>query len=46
VGREGRPFTDLYEVDTGKMPDGIWFMARPVMGGAFAGLVGSKERIA
>lgn len=31
-----RPFTDLYEADTGKNPSGIYFMARPVMGGMFA----------
>jgi len=31
-----RPFTDLYETSDGRHPDGIYFMARPVMGGMFA----------
>jgi hypothetical protein len=31
-----RPFTDLYETDSGNAPGGIYFMARPVMGGMFA----------
>ncbi|CAN9278067.1 unnamed protein product [Alternaria alternata] len=29
-------FSDLYEADDGKQPDGIDFKARPVMGGMFA----------
>lgn len=30
-----RPFTDLYDTETGRFP-GIYFMARPVVGGHFA----------
>ncbi|KAJ9205056.1 hypothetical protein DTO164E3_1679 [Paecilomyces variotii] len=31
-----RPLTDLYDTDTGNYPSGLTFVARPVMGGAFA----------
>jgi hypothetical protein len=31
-----KPFTDLYQTNTGEFPPGIEFKARPVMGGMFA----------
>ncbi len=32
-----RPFTDLYETEgRGEFPNGLYFMARPVVGGHFA----------
>ncbi|KAF2734124.1 glutaminase GtaA [Polyplosphaeria fusca] len=31
-----RPFTDIYDVETGDFGGGIGFMARPVIGGVFA----------
>ena len=37
-----RPFTDLYETDSGDYPGGINFAARPVLGGVFAPLVVGK----
>ncbi|KAH8702746.1 hypothetical protein GQ44DRAFT_753405, partial [Phaeosphaeriaceae sp. PMI808] len=37
------PFTDLYETDTGRHPNGIEFKARPVMGGMFALLLLDAE---
>jgi hypothetical protein len=30
------PFTDLFQTDTGKIPEGIQFKARPVVGGMFS----------
>lgn len=45
VGETGsdRPFSDLYEVDNAKQPQGIDFKARPVVGGVFALLVMDRE---
>lgn len=38
-----RPCTDLYDTDSGDAPSGgPYFMARPVLGGAFAGLALDK----
>ncbi|KAI5206684.1 glutaminase A [Aureobasidium subglaciale] len=34
-----RPFTDLYETDSGDYPGGLNFAARPVLGGVFAPLL-------
>lgn len=34
-----RPFTDLYETDSGDYPAGLNFAARPVLGGVFAPLL-------
>lgn len=37
-----RPFTDLYETDSGDYPAGLNFAARPVLGGVFAPLLVGK----